>query len=166
MAEQIDHGEIKTGQLFTMAIAGAAYFLAEPLLLVALAVIFLMTALVRPLSPFVVVYRRVIRPLGLMRSDYRLDNIQPHAFGQLIGALTAAIAVGLLHVGYPLAGWAVVWVLIALTLVSYLGWCVGCFLYYQLNRLGLAGFFRHRPTDSGVVSGARPRKGVASNGGE
>jgi len=158
MGSQIDHAEIKTGQLLTMATAGAAFFMKEPLLLLALGLVFLITALVRPVSPFVLVYRYVVAPLGLMRSDYRLDNIQPHAFGQLVGALTAAVAVALLYLGYPVAAWTVVWILVGLTLISYLGWCIGCFLYYQLNRLGLGGFFRHKPTDTGVVPGSRPRK--------
>jgi len=158
MGVQVDHAEIKTGQLLTMATAAAAFFLREPLLLTALGLVFLVTFLVRPASPFVLFYRWVVRPLKIMRSDYRLDNIQAHAFGQLIGALTAAVAVGLLYLGYPLAAWTVVWILIGLTLISYLGWCIGCFLYYQLSRLGLGGFFRHKPTDSRVVPGARPRK--------
>lgn len=165
MGMPLDHAEIKTGQILTIATAGAAMLWGEPLVLVALTLIFLVTALYRPASPFVLVYRHFVRPLNLMRSDYRLDNIQPHAFGQLIGAATGAAATLLIDSNYPAAGWGIVGVLIVLTLVSYLGWCIGCFLYYQLNRLGLRGFFRHAPTDAGVTPGARPRKqGVASEG--
>jgi hypothetical protein len=68
------------------------------------------------------------------------------------------LALALLYMGYRQAGWAIVWVLFGLTLVSYLGWCVGCFLYYQLYRLGLHGFFSHAPTDSTVRLGQRPGK--------
>ncbi len=93
-----------------------------------------------------------------MRSDYRLDNIQPHKFGQLVGVLTVVMALGLIETGYPIAGWVVVGILIALTAVSYAGWCIGCFLYYQLNRLGLGGFFRYAPKDKGVFPGMRPRR--------
>lgn len=158
MAIEVDHAEIKTGQILTMVLAVAAALFAEPLYLVVLGSVFLVTAFCRPLSPFVLAYRYVVKPLGLMRSDYRLDNIQPHAFGQFIGAITVTLAVGLLHMGYREAGWAIVWVLCGLTLISYLGWCVGCFLYYQLYRLGLQGFFSHTPTDSAARRGQRPRK--------
>ncbi|HWR75961.1 MAG TPA: DUF4395 family protein [Thiobacillus sp.] len=102
--------------------------------------------------------RHVVKPLGLMRSDYRLDNIQAHAFGQFIGVIKVMLAQALLNMGYRPAGWAIVWVLFSLTLISYLGWCVGCFLYYQLYRLGLQGFFSHAPTDSAVRLGLRPGK--------
>ena len=157
MAMQIDHAEIKLGQIFTMLMSVAAFVFAEPVYLIALGGIFLVTGLYRPLSPFVLIYRHVAKPLGLIRSDYRLDNIQPHAFGQIIGAITVALAVALLQMGYATAGWAIVWILFGLTLVSYLGWCIGCFLYYQLYRLGLQGFFSHAPTDSSAQSGQRPK---------
>lgn len=156
MAMQVDHAEIKLGQIFTMMMAVTAFALAEPKWLIALGGIFLVTGLFRPLSPFVLAYRHVVKPLGIMHSDYRLDNIQPHTFGQLIGAVTVLMAVALLYTGYSAAGWTVVWVLSGLTLASYLGWCIGCFMYYQLNRLGLKGFFRHAPTDRSVKLGQRP----------
>lgn len=158
MPMQVDHAEIKTGQLMTMAIAIVAFVTKDPAWLFVLALFFLVTALYRPASPFVLGYRLFVKPLGLMKSDYRLDNIQPHAFGQLLGALTVAIGLGLLYLGYATAAWIVLWILIGLTLVSWLGWCIGCFLYYQLNRFGLRGFFRHAPTDRSVFVGQRPRK--------
>ena len=157
MARPVDHAEIKTGQLLTMAMSAAAFFLHDPRWLIALGVIFLVTATARPLSPFVCVYRYLVAPMRLMRSDYRLDNIEAHSFGQLVGAATVVVILGLLYGGFGVAAWSMVWVLFGLTLISYLGWCIGCFFYYQLHRLGLKGFFRHAPTDRSVVLGARPR---------
>ena len=158
MSIQVDHAEIKTGQLMTMLIALIAFVTQESTWLILLGLLFLVTALYRPASPFVLSYRLFVKPLGLMKSDYRLDNIQPHSFGQLIGALTVAVCLALLYLGYETAGWIILWILIGLTLVSWLGWCIGCFLYYQLNRLGLRGFFRHAPTDESVIAGRRPRR--------
>lgn len=158
MTNHVDHAEIKFGQLLTIGISAAALVLQDSLTLMLLGVVFLLSGSVRGISPFSVLYRRVIQPQGLMRSDYRLDNIQPHKFGQLIGALTVAIALGLIEYGYPITGWGVVVVLILLTAISYAGWCIGCFLYYQLNRLGLRGFFRHAQQDKSVFPGSRPRR--------
>ncbi|MBI3433048.1 MAG: DUF4395 domain-containing protein [Hydrogenophilales bacterium] len=155
-ASYVDHAEIKMGQILTMAISATALVLQKPMLLAVLGMIFLLSGTVRPLSPFSWLYRGVVQPSGIIKSDYRLDNIQPHKFGQLIGALTAVAALGLIQAGYEVAGWAVVVVLIALTLVSYAGWCIGCYLYYQLNRAGLRGFFKHTPTDKSVRLGIRP----------
>lgn len=153
----VDHAEIKAGQILTVVLAASAILLQDTRLLMILAITFLLSGTLRPLSPFSILYQ-VIKPIGIIKSDYRLDNIQPHKFGQLIGAFTVLIALGLLHLGYLTAGWSIVVVLVLLTVVSYAGWCVGCFMYYQLNRLGVKGFFKHAPTDTSIVMGARPRK--------
>ena len=154
----VDHSAIKTGQLLSIAMLISALILNRWELVGILAVIFLMTALMNPLGPFVLVYRLFLKPIGAVKPDMRIDNIQPHLFGQAVGAASAAIAAFALYAGYAYAGWILVFVLIALTAISFKGWCIGCFLYYQLNRLGLRGFFAHKPTDKGVLLGARPRK--------
>lgn len=158
MSNYVDHAEIKLGQLIAIAISayGLAWQDVRPLYVLAL--LFLLGGTLRQISPVSLLYRWVVSPLKIMRSDYRLDNIQPHKFGQLVGVLTVVLALVLIELGYSMAGWAVIGVLIALTFVSYAGWCIGCFMYYQLNRLGLGGFFRHAPTDKGVPLGSRPGK--------
>ncbi|MDH5370302.1 MAG: DUF4395 domain-containing protein [Gammaproteobacteria bacterium] len=158
MMNHVDHAEIKMGQILTMIISATALTLQNQIPLIILGGIFLLSGTVRVISPFSLLYRWVIHPLGIIKSDYRLDNIQPHKFGQLVGVITVMLALGLMHFGFTFAGWSIVVVLILLTATSYAGWCVGCFMYYQLNRLGLGGFFKHEPTDKTVIIGARPRK--------
>ncbi|MDH5426400.1 MAG: DUF4395 domain-containing protein [Gammaproteobacteria bacterium] len=154
----VDHAEIKMGQVLTIIISTIALLLQDPLPLMLLGVVFLLSGTVRVLSPFSMFYRWLIQPVGIMTSDYRLDNIQPHKFGQLVGALTIAISLMFMQLGYPMTGWGIVVVLIILTVISYAGWCIGCFMYYQLNRIGLGGFFKHAPTDKSKIMGMRPGK--------
>lgn len=154
--KQVDHAEIKTGQVLTMAIASIALLTQDLWALAVLGIIFFLSGTVRSLSPFYWIYHWIVLPSGLVRSDYRMDIIQPHKFGQLVGAMTVVIALSLLNMGYTSAGWMVVLVLVILTATSYMGWCIGCFIYYQMNRLGIRGFFRHRPVDSSVFPGRRP----------
>lgn len=153
----VDHAAIKTGQLLSILVLLASFLMQRWEGVAALAAIFLVTAAVHPLGPFVLVYRLLLKPLGVVKPDVRVDNLQPHLFGQAIGAASAAIAAALLHAGLGVVGWSLVWMLIVLTFVSYKGWCIGCFLYYQLGRFGLRGFFEKKPTDAGVPLGTRPR---------
>ncbi len=154
----VDHAAIKTGQLLAIATLLAAQVTGRWEPVAALAAIFLVTALVNPMGPFVLMYRLLLKPSGLVKPDMRIDNLQPHLFGQAVGAASAAVAAFALHTGHVYAGWGLVWILIVLTAISFKGWCIGCFLYYQLNRLGLRGFFAQKPTDKGVMPGSRPRK--------
>lgn len=154
----VDHAAIKTGQLLSIALLFAAFILGRWEPVAVLAAIFLVTAVIYPLGPFVLVYRLLLKPLSIVKPDMRVDHLQPHLFGQAVGAASAAIAALTLYAGYGTAGWSLVWILIALTAISYKGWCIGCFLYYQLNRMGLRGFFSREPADKKAVPGARPRK--------
>lgn len=154
----VDHAAIKTGQVLSIAVLAAAYILDRWEPVAVLAGIFLITAIAFRYGPFALIYALLLKPLKLVKPDVRIDNAQPHRFGQSVGALTAAAAAFLLYQGHEVAGWLIVWILIGLTLVSFMGWCIGCFIYYQLNRLGLGGFFAYAPTDTGTVLGSRPRK--------
>lgn len=156
--QTVDHAAIKTGQIFAIATLIGAFILQRWEPVAALAAIFLITAIAWRYGPFILVYRLALAPLKLVRPDIRHDNIQPHRFGQAVGAASALLAAAVLYSGHLTAGWVLVGILIVLTAISFMGWCIGCFIYYQLNRLGLGGFFARAPTDRGVPLGARPRK--------
>jgi hypothetical protein len=154
----VDHAAIKTGQILAIATLAAAFVLDRWEPVAALAAVFLITATAWRYGPFFLVYQLILVPLKLVRPDVRHDNIQPHRFGQAVGAASALLAAAALYSGHHTVGWVLVGILIALTAVSFMGWCIGCFIYYQLNRLGLGGFFARAPTDRDVPLGARPRK--------
>ncbi|MGZ3601833.1 MAG: DUF4395 domain-containing protein, partial [Ktedonobacterales bacterium] len=97
------------------------------------------SALVPSVSPFRLLYRRVVVPLGLLKPRIVEDDPAPHRFAQGVGAvfLIAATAV-LLLTGATAVGWGldlIVFVLAGINLM--VGFCAGCFVYYQLGRLGL-----------------------------
>lgn len=157
MVEQarVDHAAIRTGQIMVILSLIAAFILNSWQIVGALAVVFLLTAISQKIGPFVLFYRFILAPLGLVKPDLRVDNMEPHRFGQAVGVVTAALAAYLLYMGQEAIGWAIVWLLIALTAISFLGWCVGCFIYYMINKMGAGGFFRHAPQDKSVFVGVR-----------
>ena len=156
----VDHSAIKIGQLLAIAMLIAAYVMDRWEPVAVLAGIFLITSVFFEWGPFALLYRFLLKPLGWVKPDLRVDNLQPHRFGQAVGAVSAAVAALALYFHYATLGWVLVWVLIALTGISFMGWCIGCFLYYQINRFGLGGFFGHTPTDKHRVLGARPRRKI------
>jgi hypothetical protein len=94
------------------------------------------------LSLFKQIYSRVLRPLGLVRADVIVDNPEPHRFAQGFGGLVLTLAVVFLLSGSAF-GWLLVWLVIILAgLNLFLGFCAGCFIYYQLNRINVPGFER------------------------
>jgi Domain of unknown function (DUF4395) len=90
------------------------------------------------LAPFKAIYQNVLRPAGLLRPSVIPDDPAPHRFAQGVGATfllasTIALVLGLATAGWVLA--AIVLVLAGINLT--VGFCAGCFVYYQLGRLGL-----------------------------
>ena len=93
------------------------------------------------LSLFKRIYRHILQPVGLVKPHVIEDNPEPHRFSQGLGGMFVALATLALLVELPIVGWALVWLVVILAgLNLFLGFCAGCFIYYQLHKLGVPGF--------------------------
>jgi hypothetical protein len=116
----------------------AGYILNLPVLVMFVAAVMLIGTLVPRAALFQQAYRQILRPAGLLRPDLHDEDPAPHRFAQGVGsgfliAATLAFTLGAAGVGWILA--AIVAVLAAVNLLF--GFCVGCFVYFQLARAGL-----------------------------
>lgn len=140
------------GQGGVVLLTGLAFVLQAPALVVVAAAALLIAAAVPIAGPFRLLYRGVVVPLGLLRPRVVEDDPAPHRFAQGVGATFLVASSLVLYLTNALAvGWAldlVVFVLAGINLT--VGFCAGCFVYYQLGRLGVlprvryAGGFRWR----------------------
>ncbi|NDJ52698.1 MAG: DUF4395 domain-containing protein [Chloroflexi bacterium] len=90
---------------------------------------------------FKLIYKNILKPANLVEPDVIPDNPEPHRFAQALGGLFTFGSAASLLLGLPALGWTLAWVVIVLAgLNLFLGFCVGCFVYYQFNRLGVPGF--------------------------
>jgi hypothetical protein len=79
--------------------------------------------------------------MKLLKPNLQEDIPAPHEFAQLLGGIVLGIGSLLLSAGSILLGWACVWIVIALAAANvFFGFCAGCFVYYQLRKLGVPGF--------------------------
>jgi hypothetical protein len=141
---RVDHSALRVNQVFTIVSLILAFILNAPWLAAVVAVINLVGALWPPLNVVRRFYELVLRRYRIIRPDVVTDNPEPHRFAQGLGAVFVGLGVLLLYAGVQ-AGWALAWLVVALASVNlFLRFCVGCFLYYQFNRLGVPGF-RYSP---------------------
>jgi molybdopterin converting factor small subunit len=153
--DRVDHSDLRTSQAVIILLSLLAFILYKPWLaaLVALAMA-LGTGLGGPAFGFV--YRRVLRPQGLIRPDVVEDNPQPHCFAQGFGSVVLFAGVLALFGGSVVLGWTLVWLVIALVALNlFAGFCAGCAVYYWLARLQVPGFSRSAPQDR--FPGTHPR---------
>lgn len=144
----VDHGALKANQLLIIALSLLAFILDLPALATGVALVMALgTWAGKP--GFLPVYTRILRPLALIRPELIPDKPGPHRFAQGLGAFVLfGGSIAVLN-SLPWVGWALVWLVIFLAGINvFAGFCVGCFMYYQLGRLGLPGFSRNHPEGS------------------
>lgn len=142
-SRKVDHSALKVNQAFIIALLALAYVVDEGWLVVFVAAIMLLGTAVPTLSLFKRFYQHVLRPAGLVKPDVITDNPEPHRFAQGFGGVVLLGAIAALYGGVTGLGWALVGLVVILAALNlFLGFCAGCFVYYQLHRLGVPGFAR------------------------
>ena len=145
MNRQVDQTALKVNQAFIIVLLMLAYVLDAVWLVAFVAVVMLLGTAVPKLSLFKQIYLKILKPAGIVKPDVILDNPEPHRFAQGFGGVVVAFSTMALLLGAHSLGWMLAAVVVFLaTLNLFLGFCAGCFIYYQLNRLGVPGF-AHSP---------------------
>ncbi|MBE7556139.1 MAG: DUF4395 domain-containing protein [Anaerolineales bacterium] len=140
---QVDHAAIKVSQTITMLLLLTAFILDSWLLTTFVAGVNLVGAAMPALSLFSLIYRRLLKPGGLVKPHLVPDYPEPHRFAQGFSGTVTALSALLVWGDVNVLGWALSWLVIVLANLNvFAGFCAGCFTYYQLSRLGVPGFQR------------------------
>ncbi len=139
--QTMDQNSLKfnQGAIITLVLGG--FIFDQPVVPAFVALVMFFGSLLPELALFKLTYRHVIRPLNLIRPRLIDDVPAPHEFAQLMGGVVLGAGALFLYTGFPTAGWALSWIVILLAATNlFLGFCAGCFIYYQLGRLGIRAF--------------------------
>lgn len=141
----LDHNALRTVMASTFILLILAFVLNSPLIVAFVALAQWLGAVASPYAPFRLFYNHVLKPSGLVKPHIINDNPEPHRFSLLVGAIFDSVATIALLAGAPTFGWALVAIVVALANLNFwLNFCLGCWMYYQFNRLGVPGF-THSP---------------------
>jgi len=145
MARKVDQSALKVNQAFIIGLLLLAYVLDAVWLAAFVGGVMLLGTAVPKLSLFKQIYLKLLKPAGLVKPHVIDDNPEPHRFAQGFGGVVVALAILALWLGAAALGWALAGLVVVLAALNlFLGFCAGCFVYYQLNRLGVPGF-AHSP---------------------
>jgi len=140
---KLDQNGLKTGQALTILLLLAGFVLDSWLLVAIVALAQLLGAMAAPFAPYKLVYQHIVKPSGIVQPNIQPDHPEPHRFAMLLGFIFNGAATIALLTGAPVVGWMLVWLVIVLANLNFwLNFCAGCWMYYQLNRLGVPGFNR------------------------
>lgn len=141
VVKSVDQSALQVNQAFIIGLLILAFVLDAAWLVAFVALVMLLGTAVSKLSLFKRIYQHILKPAGLVKPKVIEDNPEPHRFSQGLGGLFLTGATIALLAGFPVLGWGLAWLVVALAAINlFLGFCVGCFMYYQFNKLGLPGF--------------------------
>jgi heme/copper-type cytochrome/quinol oxidase subunit 4 len=87
---------------------------------------------------FMQVHRRILKPAGILPANVHVEDPMPHQFAQAVGATFLLASFAALVSGAVTAGWVLSWIVTALAFINLtVQFCLGCFMYLQLDRRGL-----------------------------
>lgn len=138
---KVDHAALRVNQAFIIGLLILAFVLDSVPLVIFVGLVMLVGTVFPQVGLFKVIYLYGLKPLQLVRPDVITDNPEPHRFAQGFGGVVVMIGAAAFLTSLAALGWALVWLVITLAALNlFLGFCAGCFLYYQLHRLGVPGF--------------------------
>ena len=83
-------------------------------------------------------HQQVLKPAGILGPDVHPEDPMPHQFAQAMGAVFLLLATIALVAGATTVGWVLTWLVAAFAFINLaVQFCAGCFIYYQLDRVGL-----------------------------
>ncbi len=138
---KVDHSALRTNQAFIITLLILAFVTDVKWLVAFVAAVMLVGTALPNVALFKAVYFYILKSSKLARPDVRIDNPEPHLFAQGLGGVFLTLATLAFIATAPVVGWALAWIVVALAALNlFAGICVGCMIYYWLNRLGVPGF--------------------------
>jgi hypothetical protein len=132
----VDHTALRVNQAAIIILLSAGFVFDQVWLVAFVCAVMAIGTAYPPAALFQRLYRDVLRPAGLLRPDIRVESATPHRFAQGLGAAVLLAASLALFAGATTLGWGLAFVVIALAAVNlFFGFCAGCFVFFQLQRL-------------------------------
>ena len=137
----VDHSALKvnqTGIIATVLIAfiGGAVFRPALVLIPLLAIVLLLGTFAPQLALFKQFYFKVLKPRSIVKPRPVQDRPEPHNFAQGLGGVFLAVA-SIFLIPVPFLGLAIALLVAVLAFVNLaFGYCLGCQIFFQLERRG------------------------------
>lgn len=139
MAKKVDTTAIKFNQACIIVFSLLGFVLNQPYLVLFVGLVLAVGTILPQAGLFKQFYQKLLKPNELLKANVIDDDPAPHQFAQGVGALfLLASSLALLVFNSTGLGWTLAWIVIILAGVNlFLNFCAGCFVYYQLDKVGL-----------------------------
>lgn len=137
--KKVDTTAIKFNQALIVTITLLGFLLNQPHLVLFVGLVLAVGTILPRAALFKLIYLKLLKPNNILKANVIDDDPAPHQFAQGVGAIfLLGSSASLLVLNAPILGWALAWIVIVLAAINlFFSFCAGCFVYYQLDRVGL-----------------------------
>ena len=151
---KVDHSALRVNQALIIALLIAGFVLNNVWVIVFVGAVMVIGATAR--QPGFKLAYNLFKSQGWLKPEVVADNPEPHLFSQGLGAAFVTGSAIALFAGAAVLGWTLAWIVVALAALNLFGgFCVGCFVYYWLNRVHMPGFVKAPPPNT--FPGLKPK---------
>ena len=137
-SQRVDQTALRFNQASIIVLLSLGFVLNRSALVAFVALVMAIGTLAPDGGLFKRLYQHVLKPAGLLRPQVIADDPRPHLFAQGVGALFLITSTLAFLNGAALVGWILAGIVVVLAAVNlFAGFCLGCFVYYQLARRGI-----------------------------
>ena len=139
MVKKVDTTAIKFNQACIIIFTLLGFVLDQPYLVLFVGLVLAVGTILPNAGLFKQIYLKLLKPNSILKANVIDDDPAPHQFAQGVGALfLLASSAALLVFNSPALGWTLTWIVIILAGINlFFNFCAGCFVYYQLDKIGL-----------------------------
>jgi Domain of unknown function (DUF4395) len=137
--EKIDRSALKFNQGSIVILVSVAFLFNLNWLVALVSLVMLVGTLLPRAGLFKLTYHHIAKPSGIIKPEIINESITPHLFAQGLGGVVLGVAFFLLNfTDQNFIGWFLSIVVVALAFINLtVNFCVGCYIYYQLTRIGI-----------------------------
>jgi hypothetical protein len=139
MVKQVDTTAIKFNQAAIISLTLLGFLLNQPYLVLFVGLVMAVGTVWPQTALFKLIYLKFLKANNILAANIINDDPAPHQFAQGVGAIfLLAGSSALLVFNQVVLGWTLAWIVIILAMINlFFNFCAGCFVYYQLDRVGL-----------------------------
>ncbi len=142
--EKIDKSALRFNQGAIVILVSIAFLFNLNWLVALVSLVMLAGTLLPKAGLFKLTYLYVAKPLRIIKPQIVKESNTPHLFAQGLGGVVLALAFLLLNfIDQSFLGWLLSIVVVVLAFINLTAnFCVGCYIYYQLTKIGIFSLSR------------------------
>lgn len=135
---KLDRSALKFNQGSIVVFTAIAFLFSLPWLVAFTAAVMLVGTIFPRAGLFKLIYKHIAKPFGIIKPDIVDEDNSPHQFAQGLGGVFLAVSFIALEAKLIVLGWTLALIVLVLAFINLtVNFCAGCFVYFQLHKIGI-----------------------------